>query len=49
MVPNIFTKFKRKDLLWIAAFNKIQYLPMPIEWEKKGNIQRRHLSKLFAI
>ena len=46
MIPNTCTKFEREDLLWIAAFNNMFQCGLG---GTQGNIQRLHLSNLFAI
>ena len=39
MIPNTFTKFKMEDLLWIAAFNNIQSVPMCTGWKTRKHAE----------
>ena len=39
MIPNTFTKFKMEDLLWIAAFNNIQSVPMWTGWNTRKHTE----------
>ena len=35
MIPNTFTKFKREDLLWIAAFYNIESVSIWTGWNTR--------------
>ena len=38
MIPDTFTKFKKENVLWKLASNKIQYIPMWTGWNTKKDI-----------
>ena len=49
MILNTFTKFKRKDLLLIAALNNIQSLPMCTRWNTRKHAETSPQRLVFYI